>query len=187
VSRRLRTATECALERLHLGGVHPPFLVAEVRVVRAAGDDEGVVAEPLRRSDGPYGAEVQLSRAEVEVSDLGEQDADAAMTLKDRAERIGDLARRKRARRDLIGERLEEMKVAAVDERDLDRCTPKLQDRLEAAEASSDDDDAVCAGVEGVHSAHYFGCVGPVFGRAVGAPGGSRPPLSSGRLASGPV
>src|ERR671919_541518 len=47
---------ECTLERLDLGGVLPPFLVAEVRVVRAAGDDQGVVAEPFRRRHRRDGA-----------------------------------------------------------------------------------------------------------------------------------
>ena len=118
---------ECTLERLDLGGVQPPFLVAEVRVVRAAGDDQRVVAEPFRRRHRPDGAQVQLTRVEVEVGDLGQQDADVAVALEDRAERIGDLAGRERPGRDLVGERLEEMEVAAVDERDLDRRTPQLR------------------------------------------------------------
>ena len=50
---RLRTA--CALERLHLGSVQLPFLVAEERVVRAAGDDQGVVRQPFRRRHRPTG------------------------------------------------------------------------------------------------------------------------------------
>ena len=89
---------------------------------------------------------MQLARVEVEVGDLGKQDADVAIALEDRAERIGDLAGRKRPGRDLVGERLEEMEVAAVDERDLDRRTPQPRDRPEAAEPSADDDDAVFSG-----------------------------------------
>ena len=89
---------------------------------------------------------MQLTRVEVEVGDLSQQDADVAVALEDRAERIGDLAGRKRPRRDLVGERLEEMEVAAVDERDLDRRAPQLRDRLEAAESSADDDDVVLRG-----------------------------------------
>ena len=147
---------ECTLERLDLGGVQPPFLVAEVRVVRAAGDDQRVVAEPFRRRHRPDGAQVQLTRVEVEVGDLGQQDADVAVALEDRAERIGDLAGRERPGRDLVGERLEEMEVAAVDERHLDRRTPQLRHRLQAAETSADDDDVVVPGPKGAHSAPLF-------------------------------
>jgi hypothetical protein len=164
---------KCAFERLDLGGVHPPVLVAEIRILRAAGDNQRVVAEPFRRRHGRDGAQVQLARVEVEVGDLGEQDADVAVALEDRAERIGDLAGRERPRRDLVGERLEEMEVAAVDERDLDRRTPQLRDRLEASEASADDDDAVFPGLEGAHGAHYFRCISGVVGRAASAPSGS--------------
>jgi hypothetical protein len=97
---------------------------------------------------------VQLARVEVEVGDLSQQHADVAVALEDRAERIGDLAGRERPGRDLVGERLEEMEVAAVDERDLDRRTPQLRDRLEPTETSPDDDDVVFSGPRGGHSVH---------------------------------
>ena len=67
------THRERTLERLDLGGVHPPVVMAEVRVVRAAGDDQRVVAKPLRRRHGRDRAQVQLPRVEVEVGDLGQQ------------------------------------------------------------------------------------------------------------------
>ena len=55
---------ERALQRLDLGGV-PPLVVAEVRVARAAGDDERVVGERGRRrvADRP---QPHLARGEVE-------------------------------------------------------------------------------------------------------------------------
>src|SRR5437867_8021196 len=43
----------------------------------------------------------------------------------------------------ILGERLEEVEVPPIDERHLDRGTPKLQDGLEAAEAASDYNDTV--------------------------------------------
>jgi hypothetical protein len=89
---------------------------------------------------------VQLTRVEVEVGDLGQQNADVAVALEDRPEGISDLAGRKRPGRNLVRERLEEMEVAAVDERDLDQRTPQLRDRLQAAETSADDDDVVVSG-----------------------------------------
>ena len=68
------------------------------------------------------------------------------MALKDRAQRVGDLGGRERAGGDLVGERLEEVEVAPVDERDLDRPAPQLRERLEAAESAADDHDVVLRG-----------------------------------------
>src|SRR5262249_56894481 len=48
-----------------------------------------------------------------------------------------------RARRDLVGERLEEVEVAAVDQRHLDRRAAELLHRLEPAEAAAHRDNAM--------------------------------------------
>jgi hypothetical protein len=61
----------------------------------------------------------------------------------DGAERVGDLAGRQRAGGDLVGERLEEVEVASIDKRELDRRTGKLLCSLQAAEPAADDDDPV--------------------------------------------
>jgi hypothetical protein len=118
----------------------------------SAGHDQRVVAKPIRRWHPGDGAQVQLTRVEIEVGDLSQQDADVAVALEDRTEGIGDLAGRQRPGRHLVRERLEEMEVAAVDERDLDRRIPQLRDRLEAAETFADDDDVV-AGAGGLRRA----------------------------------
>ena len=73
------------------------------------------------------------------------------MALQDRAQRIGDLAGRERARGDLVGERLKEVEVAPVDERDLHGRPLEVQRGLEPAEAAPDHDDAVDACL--IHSA----------------------------------
>ena len=65
------------------------------------------------------------------------------LPLEDRPQRIGDLARRQRAGRHLVGERLEEVEVAAVDQRHLDRRAAQLQRRLQPAEAAADDHDTM--------------------------------------------
>jgi hypothetical protein len=48
------------------------------------------------------------------------------------------------------------MEIAPVDERDLDRRTPQLRHRLQAAETSADDDDVVVPGHRGAHSRPLF-------------------------------
>src|SRR5438876_1050792 len=58
-----------ALQRLHLGGVLTPLVVAEVGVARAAGHDQGVVADP-RRGGHPVGRrQDQLAALQLEVTD----------------------------------------------------------------------------------------------------------------------
>jgi hypothetical protein len=74
-AQQLGAHDERALERFHLGGVLAPLLVPEVRVARAAGDDQRVVAQPLRRRHAGDRAQVQLAPLEVEVGDLGQDDA----------------------------------------------------------------------------------------------------------------
>ena len=91
--------------------------MAEVVVLRAAGDDQRVVAERLLTGHGP---QRDGARAKIERGHLGEFDPHALLAAEDRAERVADLAGGQRAGRHLVGQRLEEMEVAAVDERDLD-------------------------------------------------------------------
>ena len=76
--------------------------------------------------------------------------------LEDRAKGIRNLAGRKRSSRNLVGQRLEEMEVTAVDERDLDRRFSQLRDRQQPAETTADDDDAVYLGLEGAHDVPCF-------------------------------
>ena len=80
--------------------------------------------------------------ADVEAVHRGENDARVRLALEDRAERRRDVRGRKRPRRDLVEERLEEVEVAPVDERDVGRRAPERARRLEAAEAAADDHDA---------------------------------------------
>ena len=108
-----------ALERLHLGRMRAPLVVAEVGVVRAARDDQRVVGHRFRCRQIADRPEDHLAPLEVEALDLGEQHAHVAVALEHRPQRIGDLARRQRAGRDLVGQRLEQVEVAPVDQRDL--------------------------------------------------------------------
>jgi hypothetical protein len=122
-----------------------PVLVAEIRVARAAADDERVVADRRLGRDAVDRPQVQLAPVEIEVGDFGHQHADVAIALEDRAQRIGDLPRRESAGRHLVGERLEEMEVPPIDERDVDGGTSETQDGLEPTEATSDHNHSVRA------------------------------------------
>ena len=58
--------------------------------------------------------------------------------MEDAPQRIADLGRRKCAGGNLVGQRLEEVEVAPVDERDLDWHPRKLERGLQASEAAAD-------------------------------------------------
>ena len=81
---------------------------------------------------------------DVDLDRLAEEDGDVRPLPEDGAQRLGDLTRLEGAGRDLVEERLEEMVVAPVDERHLDlRRVSELAGRIQPAEATADDDDAV--------------------------------------------
>ena len=69
--------------------------------------------------------------------------------LEDPAKRRSDLAGRECTCRDLIHERLKQMEVAPVDQRDLDRLVTQSSHGLQAAEPPADDDNAMAAHVVG--------------------------------------
>ena len=132
-----------ALERLDLRGRVAPLVVAEVGVVRAAGNDQRVV---LQRAGGALAddrADVQPAPVEVEAGDLAEHHPDVPVAPEDRAERIADLPGRKRPSGHLVGEWLEQVEVAPVDQRELDRRGGQVRGGLQAAESAADYDHPV--------------------------------------------
>src|SRR4029077_10808779 len=79
----------------------------------------------------------------VEAADLREHDASILLSPQDRAQRGSHLGRRERTGSDLVDERLEQVEVLPIDERNVDRSTTKLAHRLQASEAAADDYNAV--------------------------------------------
>ena len=122
-------------ERLQPGRVALPFVVAEVAVGRARGDDEVVPGDRLAA------VEHDRVRGDVDAAHLGLQDRQVA-ALHLVAQRVTDRrAHRRRAQAgggDLIQQRLEQVMVGAVDERDLERLLRERPHRLDAAEAAAD-------------------------------------------------
>ena len=129
---------ERAVERLQLRCVRRPVVVPEVRVARSACDDERVVVEHQR------GAVRQVrhgdtASVQVEPVDVPEQHARVALAAQDLPQRHRHLDGRERAGRDLVGERLEEVEVLAVDERHVDVRAAQAAHGEQAAEAAADD------------------------------------------------
>ena len=138
-----RAHDQRALERLHLGGDLGPLVVAEVGVAGPGRDDQGVVGQRRGRLQAAGRSERDLARLEVEARHLGEQHAHVAVAAEQHAKRIGDLSGRQRPGGDLVGQGLEQMEVAPVDERDVHRRVAQPLDGVDAGEPATDDDDPV--------------------------------------------
>ena len=107
------------VDRLHAGRVERELVVAEVGLTRPGGDDQRVVRELDALSVGSPDR-VHDAAFEIEPLDLEELDGDAGNAAQHVSERRRDLPGREHAGRDLVQQRLEEMVVASVDQRDLD-------------------------------------------------------------------
>jgi hypothetical protein len=92
---------------------------------------------------------MNLALVEVEGGHLGHHHTHVAVALEDRPEGICDLAWRERSRGDLVRERLEQVEVPAVYERDVDRRFAQMLDGLKAAETAADDGNAVSVSSHG--------------------------------------
>ena len=127
--RRLRVGL--ALGRLE-GQEHPPADLGRVldgleprrtplpsRRGRSSGSPRPPRRSASRTASSPSRKSTRRLR-EVEVDDLAEQHRDVAPALEDRPEGMRDVGRRQAAGRDLIEQRLEEVEVASVDQRDVD-------------------------------------------------------------------
>jgi hypothetical protein len=126
---------EGVLEVLQAGSVDLPVVVTEVRGLRADGEDQPVVGERLLR----IVVDVDLARFEVDVAHVTEHDPHVGLAGEDGADRGCDLGGREARHRHLVEERLEEVIVRAVDQRDLDVSARERLRRFEPAEAASDD------------------------------------------------
>ena len=103
---------EGVLDRLEPGRDARPLRVVEVGVMGAGRDHERVVRD--RATVGQQ----DLPCLGIDPDRLAEDDRRVALLAQHRAQRLGDVARRQGAGRDLVEQRLEEMEIAPVDERE---------------------------------------------------------------------
>ena len=106
-----------------------PFVVAEVEVARAGRHDQRVVGQP-----GAVGEKHAACRG-IHVDHFGQVNLHIVLAPEDAAQRRGDLAGRKAAGRDLVEERLKQMEVAPIYQRDLHRRVLQRLGGLDAAES----------------------------------------------------
>ena len=125
------------LQRLQAGRERLPFVMAEIGMPRAGGENERVIGQRVAVIE-----QHALARG-VDAGHRGEQRRDLLAVAQQIADRPGDLGGCQRGGRDLIEQRLEQMMVAAVDQRDADRRAREPKRRFQSAEAGADDDNAM--------------------------------------------
>src|SRR5258707_2121051 len=102
--------------------------------------------------------EREQARDRVDSGHGTKQDFDARIAPQHLADGFGDIAGRQRGRRDLVEQRLEQMIVAAVDQRCGDACGAQAARHFDAGKAAADNDDTV-TGRRGDHHAFPNGLV----------------------------
>ena len=116
-----------------------PLVVAEIRVLRSAGQDQRIVLE--RAEVGDDLVSLQMDRRHFSL-----QDANVCVLREDAADRSGDLGGTQAGRRHLVQQRLKQMMVPPIDERDVDiRRGAKFFGRVQPAESAADDQDPCMA------------------------------------------
>ena len=134
---------EGVIEGLHPRSEEGELVVPEVGLGHAGGDDQAVVGildgHPVRHRG------VDHLALEVEAGHLGQLHPHVLRPTHDVSKGRGDLAWRQHAGRRLVEERLEEMMIATVDQRHVDRFTPQEAGGREAPEPPADDDHPMTA------------------------------------------
>ncbi len=133
-SRMRRRIDEGVVQVLEPGREALPFIVAEVGMRGAAGDQQIVVVDAAA-------VQVNAPRGGIDARDLAHEHGDIALLAQDVAQRRGDRRRRQARGRDLVQQRLEQVMVAAIDQRDFHRRACQLPHRPQSAESATDDHD----------------------------------------------
>jgi hypothetical protein len=135
---------ESILDGLQPGSPRFPFVVTEVGMAGASGEDQVVVGNIL------FGG-MDDAALEVEALDLFEQAEDVGVPTKNRADGGGDFTGGKSSGSHLIKQGLKGMVVLAVDDSDLGAAGGETTGGVETGEAGAHNDHAGCALDGGSH------------------------------------
>src|SRR4051794_2181755 len=116
--------------------------MTEVRVSRSARNDEHVIGED-RALAVRQTLDRHLASREVDSGHLAEHDFGVLLAAEHLPQRRGDLLGGERSGRDLVGERLEEVEVLAVDQRHSDVGALQPANRKQSAEPAAYDHDSL--------------------------------------------
>ena len=129
------------VDRLHPGGDQGELVVPEVGLPGAGGDDQAVVG--VLGDFARHGFSVDDASLQIEASHLGQDHVDVFAPAQNVAQHGRDRSRRQDAGGHLVEQRLEQVVIAPVDERDVEVGRGEQAGGGQAAEAAADDDDAV--------------------------------------------
>ena len=111
------------LQALQAGGMLGPLVVAEIRMGRTRRHDQRVVIDRAVGQDDAL-------RRDVHAGGLGQHHGHVRLVAEDPSDRRGDVGRAQRGRRHLVEERLEQVVVRPVNDRDPHRGAPELRGPL---------------------------------------------------------
>ncbi len=125
---------ERVIEGLEPRGELLPLRMAEVAGAAAGGDDEIVVGQLAAGVHDP-------AAGQVEGGDLGHDDREIGPLAEERADRLGDVDRGEPGGGDLVEERLKQVVVLPIDDRDPREVRRKMLAERQPAETGADHDD----------------------------------------------
>ena len=118
-----------------------PVIVAEIGVLRSGRQDQVIVAL-VRPKAG-----LDPLPSHIDADDLVEQYRGVLLIAQNSSDRLRNIGRGQRGCRYLVKERLEQMVIATVNHRHIDRCARELAGRLKPTKAGPDDHDTRPAAV----------------------------------------
>ena len=130
---------ECVFNRLQPGGVRLPFVVAEIRMGRASGHNEEIVA------DAEF-AHVHLVRSQIEANCLAQQHVHIFVAVQDAADRRCNFARRQHCAGHLVQQRLKRVVVLAINDGDAQPASCRIARAVKAGKACPNHDQMRNAG-----------------------------------------
>ena len=128
------------IQRLHARGELGEVVVAEVGLVGASGDDEGVVGDDALGARKIRGDGLAV---DVDVSNFAVDEVGVVLAIQQLADGGCDVRGGDQAGGDLVEHRLEQVVILLVDDRDIDIRVLQLLNGRQAAEASADHNDVV--------------------------------------------
>ena len=108
-----------------------PIVVAEIRMPRTCSEHQVVIPNAPPIGD-------HLFTGDIDPRHVREHDLDVALSTKDAANWRGDIGRREPCGCDLVEQRLKQMVVVAIDQRDVKRSVCQALGSREPAKASAD-------------------------------------------------
>jgi hypothetical protein len=129
------------------------FRAPDVRLARAGGNDHTLVRDVTTPANR---IEVTWRAFEIEIDDFAKKNPRVPLAAANVADRRRDVPLGENPGRKLIEQRLKQVVVRPVDDRDIDIGAPQRFRRKESAESAADDRDGMPAGPLPKRSSHYL-------------------------------